>query len=139
MSKPVFLNLKKLSDVVNKKFVKKDVYDNLVKKVDFTDTNKLVKKADCDKKISDIEREILSVTGLATTTALTAAENTVPTTNDIYIYIYIYNNNNNNKLKSDNLYITLTDYNKFMKNMIDAKLATKDDIADFIKNVLMKD
>ena len=90
MSKPVFLNLKKLSDVVNKKFVKKDVYDNLVKKVDFTDTNKLVKKADCDKKISDIEREILSVTGLATTTALTAAENTVPNTNDIYIYIYIY-------------------------------------------------
>ena len=90
MSKPVFLNLKKLSDVVNKKFVKKDVYDNLVKKVDFTDTNKLVKKADCDKKISDIEREILSVTGLATTTALTAAENTVPTANYIYIYIYIY-------------------------------------------------
>ena len=39
MSKPVFLNLKKLSDVVNKKFVKKDVYDKLVKKVDFIDTN----------------------------------------------------------------------------------------------------
>ena len=52
----------------------------------------------------------------------------------IYIYIYIYN-----KLKSDNLYITLTDYNKFTKNMLDAKLATKDDIADFIKNVSMKD
>ena len=52
----------------------------------------------------------------------------------IYIYIYIYNNNNNNnKLKSDNLYITLTDYNKFTKNMLDAKLETKDDIADFIK------
>ena len=134
MSKPVVLNLKKLSDVVNKTFVKKDVYDKLVKKVDFIDTNKLVKKADCDKKISDIERKILSVTGLATTTALTAAENTVPTANYIYIYIYIYN-----KIKSDNLYITLTDYNKFMKNMIDAKLATKDDIADFIKNVLMKD
>ena len=90
MSKPVFLNLKKLSDVVNKTFVKKDVYDKLVKKVDFIDTNKLVKKADCDKKISDIERKILSVTGLATTTALTAAENTVPTANYIYIYIYIY-------------------------------------------------
>ena len=44
MSKPVFLNLKKLSDVVNKKFVKKDVYDKLVKKVGFIDTNKLVKK-----------------------------------------------------------------------------------------------
>ena len=44
MSKSVFLNLKKLSDVVNKKFVKKDVYDKLVKKVDFIDTNKLVKK-----------------------------------------------------------------------------------------------
>ena len=136
MSKPVFLNLKKLSDVVNKTFVKKDVYDKLVKKVDFIDTNKLVKKADCDKKISDIERKILSVTGLATTTALTAAENTVPTANYIYIYIYIYIYN---KLKSDNLYITLTDYNKFTKNMLDAKLATKDDIADFIKNVLMKD
>ena len=62
----------------------------MVKKVDFIDTNKPVKKADCDKKISDIESKILSVTGLATTTALAAAENTVPTANDIYIYIYIY-------------------------------------------------
>ena len=59
----------------------------------------------------------------------------MPTTNDIYIYIYIYIYI---KLKSDNLYITLTDYNKFTKNMLDAKLATKDDIADFIKNVSMK-
>ena len=57
----------------------------------------------------------------------------------IYIYIYIYN-----KLKSDNLYITLTDYNKFTKNILDAKLkqtklATKGGIAGSIKNVLMKD
>ena len=44
---PVPVDLKKLSDVVDKKVVKKDMYDELVKKVDAiktTDTRKFVKK-----------------------------------------------------------------------------------------------
>ena len=60
-----------------------------------------------------------SITGLATTTAFTAVKNAIPTVVDIYIYIYIYINN---KTKSDNLYITSTDYNKFTKYILDAKI-----------------
>ena len=54
-----------------------------------------------------------SITGLATTTAFTAVKNAIPTVVDIYI---------NNKTKSDNLYITSTDYNKFTKDLLDAKI-----------------
>ena len=47
--------------------------------------------------------------------------------------IYIYN-----KTKSDNLYITLCDYSKLRKCIVDAKikkkkLGTKDDITNFVK------
>ena len=47
--------------------------------------------------------------------------------------IYIYN-----KTKSDNLYITLCDYSKLRKYIVDAKikkkkLGTKDDITNFVK------
>ena len=43
--------------------------------------------------------------------------------------------------KSDNLYITLTDYNKFTKGIVDAqlkqaKLATKADIGDLVKKCI---
>ena len=47
--KPVSGDLKKLSDVVEKEVVKKDVYDELVKKVNAiqtTDTSDLVEKVD---------------------------------------------------------------------------------------------
>ena len=36
--------------------------------------------------------------------------------NSIYIYIY------NNEVKSNNLYITLTGYDKFTKDILDAKI-----------------
>ena len=59
--KPVPLDLNKLSDVVEKEAVKKDVYNEFVKNVDAiqaTDTD-LVKKADYGSKIDEIEKEIL--------------------------------------------------------------------------------
>ena len=53
--------LSKLSDTVKNKVVKKTVYDELVKNVDAietTDTSNLVKKADYDIKIDEIEKKI---------------------------------------------------------------------------------
>ena len=57
----------------------KNIYEELVKKADNTDTSKLVKKPDYDNKISDMEGKIPSITYLATTTALTAVKNTILT------------------------------------------------------------
>ena len=58
---PVPVDLSKLSDVVNKKVVKKDVYDELVKKVNSIQTNDtidLVKKTDYNTKINEVEKKI---------------------------------------------------------------------------------
>ena len=52
------VNLSKLSDVVKNDVVKKTVYDKLVAKVDNIDTSGLVKKTDCNTKITEIEDKI---------------------------------------------------------------------------------
>ena len=95
----------KLSNVVNNEAVKKAVCNKLVKKVNNIDTNGfvlktkydtdrsdlerktndadkkitdisgLVRKRDYNAKITDIEREIPSISGLGTSAALTAVEN----------------------------------------------------------------
>ena len=52
---PVPVDLSKLSDVVNKKVLKKDVYDELLKKVNSIQTNDtidLVKKTNYNTKIN---------------------------------------------------------------------------------------
>ena len=63
-------DLSKLSFVVQNEVVKKGVYDELVQKVTVIDTNELVKKIYYNTKINEIKDEIPSITGLATTTAL---------------------------------------------------------------------
>ena len=58
---PVPVDLSKLSDVVNKKVLKKDVYDELLKKVNSIQTNDtidLVKKTDYNTKINEVEKKI---------------------------------------------------------------------------------
>ena len=95
---PVPFDLSKLSDVIKRNVVKKDVYDKLVAKVNSIDTsgfvlktkydtdkseleNKipdtggLVKKTNYEAKISEIEGKSPDVSNLATKTALTAIEN----------------------------------------------------------------
>ena len=65
------------------KLSKKTVYDKLVTKVNnigttgnIPDTSGIVKKRDFNAKITEIERKIASISGLAaTTTTLTAVEN----------------------------------------------------------------
>ena len=48
--------------------------DELVKEVGAVDTEKLLKKIDCDNKTSGFEGKVPNITGLATTTALTTVE-----------------------------------------------------------------
>ena len=92
------VNLSKLSNVVKNEVVKKTVHDKLVAKVNNIDTSgfllktkynadktelerripntsRLVKKSDHSAKISELENKILGISGLVTTSALTAVKN----------------------------------------------------------------
>ena len=105
---PVPDDLAKLSNVVKNDVVKRTEYDTLVEKVDNIDTTGFVSKAtydadksDLEKKISDADKKFLiqaiqlkkvdlnanineikgkipNITGLATSSALTAVENKIP-------------------------------------------------------------
>ena len=101
--KTVPVDLKKLSNVVKMKLLKK-VYHKLVANVNNTDnsgfvlktkydadakfnlvlekkipdTSGFVKKTDRTQKLSEIESKIPNISGLATTSALTAVENKIP-------------------------------------------------------------
>ena len=93
---PVPVGLSKLSNVVKNDVVKKTVYDKLVAKVNnidtsgfvletkydtdkinrvrkkILDTSKLVKKLDYNAKTSELENKIPGISGLVTTSALSA-------------------------------------------------------------------
>ena len=58
-----------------KKLVKKDVYNELVKKANAIDTSLLLKIKDYDAKIYEIKGKIPSIAGLATIAALNAVDN----------------------------------------------------------------
>ena len=99
-------DLSKLSDVV-KNVVKKTMFDKLVAKVnnidisgfvlrtkddtdiselekDIPDTSKHVTKTDYNTKISEIEGKIPSISGLATTSALTVFKNKIPDVSSLF-------------------------------------------------------
>ena len=92
--------MSKLSDVVKKDVVKRNVYDKLVAKVNNIDTSQfvlktkyntdkteletkisitrgLVKKTNYNNKITELENKIPDVSNLATKVASTAAENKI--------------------------------------------------------------
>ena len=100
-SVPVPVYLSKVIDVVKNDVATKTVYDKLIAKVNSigtsgfvlkpkyetdksdlekksSDTSKLVIKINFNAKITEIENEILSISGLATSYALKAFENKIP-------------------------------------------------------------
>ena len=64
--------------------VKKSACDELVKKVNAINTTALVKRTVYGKKITEIEREITSITGLATTAAVNAVGNKIPSASVLF-------------------------------------------------------
>ena len=111
------VDLSKLSNVVKNDVVKKTVYDKLMAKVDNIDTSGLVKKIDCNTKITEIEDKIPDsssfvkktdyntkiteieckipdISGLATKTAMATVENKIPSIIDIENKL---NNHNHDK------------------------------------------
>ena len=74
----VLIDINDLIHVVDNDVVKKDVYCQLVKKVNVLDTCKLANKTDYNAKSKDIEDKIPNITNLATTVALTSVRNNIP-------------------------------------------------------------
>ena len=81
--KPIPTGLNKLSDVVKNDVVKKTDHNKLGAKVDNIDTSGLVKKTDCNTKITEIEDKTLDTSSLATKTALSAVENKIPSISNL--------------------------------------------------------
>ena len=71
----VLIDLKKLSDVVDKWAVEKDVYDELLKKINAIDTSGLFIETGYHPKIMEIKGEIPRVASLLTTADLNVVDN----------------------------------------------------------------
>ena len=105
------------------------------------DASGLVKKTDYNAKITKIEGEIPSISGLATLTALTAVENKIPDVSNL-VQETDYNTKTNEieKKITDHNYdkdIATSEFNKitaetFAARLAQVNIATKSDIANFV-------
>ena len=70
----------KINNIDTSGFVLKTKYDSDKAKPEkkIPDTSKLVKKSDCNAKISELENKMSSISGLVKTSVLTAVENKIP-------------------------------------------------------------
>ena len=147
--RPVPTDFSKLSNVVKKGVVKKDVYDKLVAKVNnintsgfvlktkydtdklelenkITDTSGLVKNTDYNTKITEIESKIPDISNLATETALTTVENKIPSVSNV-VKKTDYNTKVTeieNKLNNHNhdKYIDTSEFNKLAVDVFNERL-----------------
>ena len=143
---PILVDLSKLSDVVKNDVVKKTVYHKLVAKVDNIDTNDfvlktkystdkkkililvvLLKKTNCNSKITELENKIPDISSLATKTALTATKNKIPSANNL-VKKTDYNTkitDIENELNNHNhdKYIDTSKFNKLATDVFNARLA----------------
>ena len=143
-------DLAKLSNVIKSDVVKKTVYDKLVAKVNNIDTtgfvlktiddtdksdlekkipdaSDLAKKTDLNAKITEIENELPSNTGLAANSALTAVENKIPDVSSL-----VKNTDYDTKISdiekkianyNHGKYITTQEFNKLTNEIFNARLA----------------
>ena len=107
--------MKKIGDAVDKEVVKNTKFNTLKTKVNKIDKKTLIyinqyipDKQSVEKRIENVDKQITEVCGLVTTDTFTAAKNAILSVNE--------------KIKLENVCITLTDYNKFMKGIFVAKI-----------------
>ena len=143
------VDLSKLSDVI-KHVVEKAVHDKLVEKVNnidtsgfvlktkydtdkselemkISDTRRLVKKTDYNTITNEIENKISSISGLATSSALTAVENKIPDVSSLVkktdYNLKITEIEKNVTDHDRGKYITTPEFDKFTVEVFDARLA----------------
>ena len=82
---PVPADLSKLSNVVNNEVFKKTEYDAKIKNIEdkIPDISTLATKVILIQKKNEVKNEIPSITGLATTSALTTVENKIPSISNL--------------------------------------------------------
>ena len=82
---PVPADLSKLSNVVNNEVFKKTEYDAKIKNIEdkIPDISTLATKVILIQKINEVKNEIPSITGLATTSALTTVETKIPSISNL--------------------------------------------------------
>ena len=167
---PVIIDLSKLSNLVKNDVAEKAVYDKVVAKVNKIDTSgfvlkikydadklklenkipdnrRLVKKTDSDSKISELENKIPSISGLATTSALTPIENEIPNVSTL-VKKTDYNTNTRELEKkitdhNHDKYITTPGFNKltaenFFARLKQTNIVTKIDFDNKLKNLILK-
>ena len=138
------VDLSKLSDAVKNNFVQKDVYNAKIKNIEdkMSDITNLATNTTLNVKINEIKNEIPDITSLATTTAITAVENKIPVSNLVTKPDYNTKINEiENKITTDHDHdkcIATQEFNKltsenFTARLKQANLASKSDIANFIK------
>ena len=141
----VLVDLSKLSDVVKNYVVKKDVYNAKIKNIEdkIPDITNLATNTTLNAKINEVKNKVPISSNLATTTDLTAAENKIPNVSNLIkktdyskriseIENRISTNHDHDK------YITTREFNQltsenFTARLAKANLASKSDIANFVK------
>ena len=118
---------------IQKNQIQKKRINNADKKI--PDGCELVKEADQNAKITETERKIPGITGLATTAALTAVENKIPNVSNLVKKVDYYAKISDIESK----YFTTANCNKFTSQTLDTKvkqkeLVHKSAIAGFINN-----
>ena len=114
----------KVNNIDTSGFVLKTKYDidksDLEKKISdadkkICDTSELVKELNYNAKNTEIEGKIPSITGLATTSSLTAVENKIPD-----VSVLVKKTDYDAKISDiESKYIAIADCNKFTKNIAD--------------------
>ena len=125
----------KENNIDTSEFVLKTKYDtaklDLEKKIsdedkEISDNIGLAKKRDYNVKISEIIAKIPNIAGLATNTALTAAENKIPDISSLVKKTTTKKADYNSNISDiENKYIATADYNKFTKNIVDNNIKSK--------------
>ena len=142
---PGCVDLSKLSDVVKNDVVKKDVYSAKIKNVEdkIPDITNLATNTTLNAKMNEVKNEIPSITDLATNTTV---ENIIPNFSNLVKTDYHTKISEiQNKITTDHdhdKYITSEEFNKltseiFTAKLKEANLASKNDIANFVKKILI--
>ena len=125
---PVPEDLSKLSNVVNNEVVKKTEYDTKIRNIEdkIPDISNLATKINLNTKINEVKNEILSITGLAATSALTAVENKIASISNLVKKTdYKTKITEIEKKLTDHnhdKYITTTDFNKVATDAVNARI-----------------
>ena len=132
-----------LSDVVKNDVIKKDVYNTKIKSNEdkIPDITNLATNATLNSRIKEVRNEMPKITNLATSTALNdkinEVENKIPNITNLATTTTAVTAVEN-KIPDHSKYVTTPEFNKitaesFTARLAQANLASKNDIANFLK------